>query len=105
LVLRCGEMVKNNSLESDNPRFQFRLHPKRDRDIIDWLLGFGDRERSVFARDALRRGMDNLGQAPRLSPKTVEAVPCSQIEESQPLLDDTKSKLDKLFNMLYGAKL
>jgi hypothetical protein len=93
LVLRCGEMVKNNSLESDNPRFQFRLHPK------------GDRERSVFARDALRRGMDNRGQAPRLSPKTVEAVPCSQIEESQPLLDDTKSKLDKLFNMLYGAKL
>lgn len=88
-------------------RFTVRLKLNRDKDIIDWMLGLGEGERSCFIRDALRKAIFNMGVTdypPRKKIPTVtppDPVP-SEISCTQDNSIETpaslENKLDKLMD-------
>jgi len=49
-------------------RLSFRLKPGKDDDLIEWLNGLPEQERSRFIRDALRRGLSLPDVRPAVSP-------------------------------------
>jgi hypothetical protein len=84
---------------SESRRFQFRLNPELDKDLIEWLESKHEGERGVFVRDALRRGIS--GSEPVVVQRVAPAVP----EPAQKRMEDrienmennnVDGKLDKL---------
>ena len=74
-------------------RYTFRLKTGRDEDLISWLKGMGDGERSFFIRQTLRRGLDEpVRAAPRI--QFAEPLPRQEIPEIAD--DDIESRLDRL---------
>ena len=49
-------------------RLSFRLKPGKDDDLIKWLNGLPEQERSRFIREALRRGLSLPDVRPAVSP-------------------------------------
>lgn len=85
-------------------RLSFRLKPGKDDDLIKWLNGLQEQERSRFIRDALRRGLSLPDARPTVKPVvSFESstqgdnkgfTPCGVEDSTTP--DNLDEKLDRL---------
>jgi len=70
----------------------FRLKPGRDDDLISWIYGAGDGDRSYHIREALRQGL--LSQATPLPDIKIDP---KQAKEAAPVEVDLEKNLKEWF--------
>ena len=72
----------------------FKLKDPRDRDLMEWLEGLGERERSFYIRKALREWLAGGAGREESCPPPREESPPPPSEGSE--VEELERKLDRL---------